>query len=111
MAGPGALKTGGREKGTPNKLTTDVRAMILATLDRAGGEDYLLEQATANPKAFMSLLARIIPAQITGADGKDLIPETAAIESRVLVLLLKAGLSETEARRAIEHDDATESDC
>ena len=108
MAGPGAPKTGGREKGTPNKLTTDVRAMILATLDRAGGEDYLLEQATANPKAFMSLLARIIPAQITGADGKDLIPETAAIESRVLVLLLKAGLSETEARRAIEHDTATD---
>jgi hypothetical protein len=33
MAGPGAPKTGGREKGTPNKLTADVRAMILAALD------------------------------------------------------------------------------
>ena len=104
MAGPGAPKTGGREKGTPNKLTTDVRAMILATLDRAGGEDYLLEQATANPKAFMSLLARILPAQITGADGKDLIPEPAAIEARVLVLLLKAGMTETEARAALDAD-------
>src|SRR6188472_4506923 len=108
MAGPGAPKTGGREKGTPNKLSSDVKAMVLAALDRAGGEDYLLEQATANPKAFMSLLARIIPAQVTGADGKDLIPEPAAIESRVLVLLIKAGLSETEARRAIEHDTATD---
>ena len=29
-------------------------------------------------------------------------------ELRVLVLLLKAGLSETEARRAIEHDTATD---
>ena len=82
--------------------------MILATLDRAGGEDYLVAQAHDNPRAFLSLLARIIPTQVTGADGKDLIPETAAIESRVLVLLLKAGLSETEARRAIEHDTATD---
>ena len=81
--------------------------MILATLDRAGGEDYLLEQATANPKAFMSLLARIIPAQVTGANGKDLIPEPAAVEARVLVLLIKAGLSETEARRAIDVDSRT----
>ena len=52
MAGLGGPKTGGREKGTPNKLTTDVRAMILATLARAGGEDYLLEQAHDNPRAF-----------------------------------------------------------
>ena len=106
MAGPGAPKTGGREKGTPNKVTSDVRAMILATLDRAGGEDYLLEQAHDNPKAFLSLLARIVPTQVTGADGKDLIPEPAAIEARVLVLLLKAGLSETEARRAIDVESA-----
>jgi hypothetical protein len=56
MAGLGAPKTGGREKGTPNKITADVRAMIVAALDRAGGEEYLLEQATANPKAFVSLL-------------------------------------------------------
>ena len=81
MAGPGAPKTGGREKGTPNKLTTDVRAMILATLDRAGGEDYLLEQATANPRAFLSLVGRLIPTQVTGAEGKDLIPDTSAIDS------------------------------
>ena len=57
MAGLGAPKTGGRQSGTPNKLTGDVRALILAALDRAGGENYLLGQATANPKAFMSLLA------------------------------------------------------
>ena len=108
MAGSGAPKTGGREKGTPNKISSDVKAMVLAALDSAGGESYLVAQAHDNPRAFLSLLGRIIPAQVTGADGKDLIPETAAIESRVLVLLLKAGLSETEARRAIEHDTATD---
>ena len=45
MAGLGAAKTGGRQAGTPNKLSADVRAMVLAALDRAGGEDYLVQQA------------------------------------------------------------------
>ena len=74
MAGPGAPKTGGRQSGTPNKITSDVKAMVLAALDRAGGEDYLLAQAHDNPKAFLSLLGRIIPTQVTGPDGKDLLP-------------------------------------
>ena len=76
MAGPGGPKTGGREKGTPNKISSDVKAMVLAALDSAGGEGYLVAQAHDNPRAFLSLLARIIPTQVTGADGKDLIPET-----------------------------------
>ena len=33
MAGAGAPKTGGRQAGTPNKLTADVRAMIIAALN------------------------------------------------------------------------------
>jgi hypothetical protein len=61
MVGLGAPKTGGRQAGTPNKLSADVRAMILAALDRAGGEDYLVQQATANPRAFLSLIARLVP--------------------------------------------------
>ena len=32
----------GRPKGVPNKLTGDVKAMILEALDRAGGASYLL---------------------------------------------------------------------
>ena len=66
MAGFGAPKTGGREKGTPNKLSAEVRAMVLAALDRAGGEDYLLEQATTNPRAFLSLVGRILPTTLAG---------------------------------------------
>ena len=33
--------TGGSRKGKPNKLTGDVKAMILEALDRAGGASYL----------------------------------------------------------------------
>jgi hypothetical protein len=33
MAGKGAPKTGGRRKGTPNKLTTDLKEAILGQAD------------------------------------------------------------------------------
>src|SRR4051794_31317544 len=88
MAGLGVSKTGGRQAGTPNKLSADVRAMILAALERAGGEDYLLEQATANPRAFLSLLGRIIPTQVTGKGDAPLIPERASDPQRVAHALL-----------------------
>src|SRR3954451_21506202 len=90
MAGLGAAKTGGREKGTPNRVTADVRAMVLAALDRAGGEDYLLEQATANPRAFLSLVGRILPTTLTGPGDKDLIPEHAADPARLAQALILA---------------------
>jgi hypothetical protein len=90
MAGPGEPKTGGREKGTPNRLAAELRAMILAALDRAGGEDYLLEQATANPRAFLSLLGRIIPTQVTGKDDAPLVPEHASDPARLAQALILA---------------------
>jgi len=57
---------GGSRKGIPNKVTADLKAMILAALDQAGGEQYLLSQAHENPKAFLSLLGRVIPLQVQG---------------------------------------------
>jgi hypothetical protein len=35
----------GRPKGVPNKVTADVKAMILTALSDAGGSAYLLAQA------------------------------------------------------------------
>ena len=106
MAGLGAPKTGGREKGTPNKLSADMRAMILAALDHVGGQDYLVQQAHDNPRAFMSLLARLIPTQVTGPSDKELFPAQemtiAELDARIVVLLMKAGMSETEARAALD---------
>ena len=93
MAGLGAPKTGGREAGTPNKITREVREMVIAALDRAGGEDYLLAQSKENPKAFLSLVGRLIPTQITGKDDTPLVPERAADPDRIahaLLLMLAA---------------------
>src|SRR5215510_9793581 len=59
-------RRGGRGKGTPNKQTADIKAMILGALSDVGGRAYLAEQAYANPTAFMSLVGRVLPLQIAG---------------------------------------------
>ncbi len=63
------IKTGGRKKGTPNKLSGELKGMILGALDDAGGREYLTTQARNNPNAFLSLVGRILPLQHTGEDG------------------------------------------
>lgn len=65
----GARPGAGRPKGVPNKLTGDVKAMILAALDEAGGKDYLLKQSQENPTAFMTLIGKVLPMTVAGADG------------------------------------------
>jgi hypothetical protein len=62
-------KTGGRAKGTPSKLTGDLRQMIEGALADVGGRGYLAEQATKTPSAFLTLVAKILPMQVTGKDG------------------------------------------
>jgi len=68
-------KTGGRQRGTPNKLTKALKDAILEAAERAGGQggtvSYLETQAVANPNAFMSLLGKVLPLQIAGADNED----------------------------------------
>jgi len=40
--------------------------MILGALNEVGGMDYLAQQATANPAAFMTLLGKVLPTRIEG---------------------------------------------
>jgi hypothetical protein len=65
-------KTGGREKGTPNKVTGELKDMILSALSNKGGVTYLEAQADLNPTAFMTLVGKILPLQVTGEDGKSI---------------------------------------
>lgn len=62
----------GRVKGTPNKTTKLIKEMITQALDKAGGVEYLQRQADENPTAFMTLVGKVLPLQITGADDKPL---------------------------------------
>ena len=59
----------GRAKGVPNKVTGDVKKMILGALTKAGGQTYLARQAEKNPAAFMALLGKVMPLQLTGEGG------------------------------------------
>ena len=74
----------GREKGVPNKLTRDLKEMILEAANRAGDEDpvvlkdgttvrggvaYLMKRADDTPAAFMALLGKVLPMQVAGTDA------------------------------------------
>lgn len=54
----------GRQKGVPNKITSDLRAMVLGALDDAGGRAYLAEQAMEQPAAFMALIGKCLPKDV-----------------------------------------------
>lgn len=55
----------GRKKGIPNKITASIREMIETALNNKGGVKYFEKQADANPVAFMALVAKIMPNQLT----------------------------------------------
>lgn len=73
-------KTGGRSKGTPNRISADLRDMIAGALSDVGGREYLAKQARENPSAFLTLIGKTIPKEITGPNGKDFIPTKILIE-------------------------------
>lgn len=56
----------GRVKGVPNKVTADVKAMVLQALSDAGGAAYLLTQAQTNPNAFLTLVGKVLPMTLAG---------------------------------------------
>jgi hypothetical protein len=80
----------GRPKGARNKLTRDIREMIRAALDKVGGVSYLVKQAESNPTAFLTLVGKIIPAQIDATVRREL-PEMSRDE---LLTLLQASKPE-----------------
>jgi hypothetical protein len=61
----------GRPKGMQNKATKELKDMILSALDESGGVAYLVERAN-DPKtagAFLTLVGKVLPMQVTGANG------------------------------------------
>lgn len=68
-------RRGGRQKGTPNKVTVALKEAILRALedaDKGGSIGYLTRQANENPAAFMTLVGKVLPTQVTGEDGGPL---------------------------------------
>ena len=58
----------GRRRGVPNKTTQLLKDAILLAAAEAGGGDivaYLARQADENPVAFMGLLSKVLPTEVT----------------------------------------------
>jgi hypothetical protein len=66
----------GKPKGTPNKLTKDLKAAILGALEAAGGEgggvSYLTKLAVDNSSAFCSLLGKCLPHTLSADESGGL---------------------------------------
>lgn len=57
-------KTGGRKKGTPNKLTVAAREAMQLAFDGVGGVDGLIQWAKENSTEFYKIYARLIPLEV-----------------------------------------------
>ncbi len=59
-------KTGGRQKGTPNHNTTELKGAILAAFGHLGGQAYLVRVGKENPQVFCTLLGKVLPMTVQG---------------------------------------------
>lgn len=64
MANTTGKKHGGRKKGTPNKNTAALKTAIMNAFEQVGGQDYLVMVAKDDPKTFIQLLGRVLPAEL-----------------------------------------------
>ncbi len=58
------IKTGGRQRGTPNKFTRSFRHAVLLAFEAVGGHAAFAAWARENPTEFYRIAARLIPTEI-----------------------------------------------
>ena len=81
--GPGP----GRPKGSQNRVQVELKDMIRVALEEAGGAQYLKQRAldSKTAPAFLALLGKILPLQLTGSNGRTLAQELAGIGSETAI--------------------------
>ena len=83
------LNRGGRPKGTPNKFTAHAKEAFQLAFDELGGVGGLVDWAKSDEDHltdFYKLFARLIPIEMTGKDGKDLIPALSITDNARTIL-------------------------
>ena len=68
---PGSSRVGGRQKGTPNKLTASLKAAVLEAFEKLGGVDYLVKVGNDDPRTFLALVGKILPTQMEAPEGSS----------------------------------------
>ena len=79
--------------------------MVERALHKAGGVEYLTEQARANPVAFMGLIGRVLPLQVTGENGGALLVDFRWADAPVVAVATTAVADETKPAVTIEATD------
>jgi hypothetical protein len=71
----------GKPKGATNKVTRELKEMILKALDGAGGIQYLQERAKdpRTARAFLTLVGKVLPLTVAG-DPQNPVQTVARIE-------------------------------
>ena len=67
-------KFGGRKKGTPNKISAEVKKAIEKAFDELGGSNYLKTVGENDPRTFCTLLGKLVPTTLAGDADNPLIP-------------------------------------
>lgn len=92
MAAPKGNKFAGNRKGVPNKVTRELKDMILGALDDAGGQAYLATQARDNPGPFLTLVGKVLPKDINVDANVNLSNMTEEeIDERISALVAQIG--------------------
>ena len=62
----------GRRPGSRNMTSLKLREMVFRALheQEGGAVEYLKRQAQEEPKAFLTMIGKLLPTQITGEDGQ-----------------------------------------
>ena len=95
------VKTGGRKKGTPNKIGLSVRQAVVETFERLGGVEHMTTWAVEFPSDFYRILARVAP---QGAAPSFMNPaHTLAEQGRAVVGALSTGELQPHEASAILH--------
>ncbi len=67
-------KTGGRTKGTPNKVSGTVKDNVIEVFEGIGGIATMMEWAKQNQTEFYRLYARLLTREVAGASDGQPIP-------------------------------------
>jgi hypothetical protein len=68
----GSKKTGGRQKGSMNKVTREIKVAIEETFEKLGGVEHMVKWARERPDLFYTqVLPKVLPLQVSAkVDGE-----------------------------------------
>ena len=67
---PGKPKTGGRQPGTPNRLTGAFKEAVQIVYNGLGGHEAFLEWARENRTEYYRIASRLIPTEMRQDEGR-----------------------------------------